>query len=654
MAIDVSRFIEVFFDETEEQLASLEQLLLALDLQAPDAEVINAIFRIAHSIKGGAGSFGFVDLIDIAHGMESMLGRIRRGDTAFTTLHREVFLQAKDVLKMQLDGIRRGLPVDAEQLVRVRTTLAAMAESAAASPSPAVPAAVLSARTAAPGAGAARHFQIVLPGRTTLAQWQALCQELPLIGELTPAAALAEPGRLLLQTRASADEILSLCAATVGRDGIDLQEQFDVRVATPPLAEHAATSVSASKTDGNKAELASAGAESSSIRVNIEKIDLIINLVGELVITEAMLAQRAQALAHAHYEKFLGDINQLSRNTRDLQAAVMSVRMMPMDFAFSRFPRMVHELSNKLGKNVNLVMEGNSTELDKGLIEKIIDPLTHLLRNSIDHGIETPALRLQGGKNAVGQLKLSATHQGGLIVLEVQDDGAGLNRERILATARASGHQIGAAVPDEEVWQLIFLPGLTTAEVLTDVSGRGVGMDVVKRSISSLGGTVTIFSKPGMGTRTRIALPLTLAILDGMSVRVGGETYMLPLTHVMESFQPRAQDIRSLNQRGLLVLVRGDYLPVIALADVFGVTARSSEPASGILVVVSSAGRKAAFWVDELVTQQQVVVKNIETNYRKVANISGATILGDGSVALIVDVAALLAAALTQSGTGFR
>jgi two-component system chemotaxis sensor kinase CheA len=316
-----------------------------------------------------------------------------------------------------------------------------------------------------------------------------------------------------------------------------------------------------------------------------------------------------------------------------------------MDFVFSRFPRMVHQLSSQLGKSVHLVTEGDSTELDKGLIEKIIDPLTHLVRNSIDHGLETPAQRLGSGKPEVGQLRLIASHQGSHIVLEVQDDGAGMNREKILAKARAQGQVIADSATDDEVWPLIFQPGFSTAEQVTDVSGRGVGMDVVQRNISSLGGSIRISSQRGQGSRIRISLPLTLAILEGMSVRVAGETYVLALSNVLESFQPRRQDIKTLNQLGCVVQVRGAYLPLISLAEVFQTQAHSLHPCEGIVVLVATEQHTAAVWVDALVGQQQVVVKNIETHYRKVPYVSGATVLGDGSVALIVDIAAVLSEA---------
>jgi two-component system chemotaxis sensor kinase CheA len=645
MAIDVSQFFQLFFDEAEELLANLEKQLLSMDVDAPDAEALNAIFRVAHSIKGGAATFGFADLIDITHVMESMLDKIRHGEVAFTPAHQDVLLQAKDVLKMQIEGLRFGSVVDAEQLANVRMILASMVDQAMLLPVPVILNALASPPAASPPASALRCFHILLPDTTPSSDLQALRQELSLLGDLSRSSKPGQEDTLVLTTTASADDILALCSFVLNPDDVTLSEQCkpEEAVAMPSVEAAVECTASTEPVARKPAAKAETGAiESSTIRVNVEKVDQLINLVGELVITQAMLVQRSQALAPVQHEKLLSGISQLSRNTRDLQEAVMSIRMMPMDFVFSRFPRMVHELSSKLGKRINFVTEGDSTELDKGLIEKIIDPLTHLVRNSIDHGIETPVLRQQSGKSEVGQLRLSAAHQGSHIVLVVQDDGVGLNREKILAKARSQGHMLEDGLSDEEVWQLIFLPGFSTATVVTDVSGRGVGMDVVKNNIHALGGSVSVSSRLGQGTTTRISLPLTLAILDGMSVRVGVETYMLPLSQVVESFQPRAADVKSLNGQGMVVQVRGEYLPVISLAGVFDTESRSSDPASAILVIIASEAHKAALWVDELLGQQQVVVKNIETNYRRVANVSGATILGDGSVALIVDVGALL------------
>ncbi|WP_174904999.1 chemotaxis protein CheW, partial [Burkholderia latens] len=410
-----------------------------------------------------------------------------------------------------------------------------------------------------------------------------------------------------------------------------------------PAAQAAQSAQAAAHHDDKRPRPAAAasGAEGSSIRVGVEKVDQLINLVGELVITQAMLAETASAFDPALHDRLFNGMAQLERNARDLQEAVMSIRMMPMDYVFSRFPRLVRDLAGKLGKQVELVTFGQATELDKSLIERIIDPLTHLVRNSLDHGIETVDKRVAAGKDGVGQLVLSAAHHGGNIVIEVSDDGAGLNRERILAKAAKQGMQISENISDDEVWQLIFAPGFSTAETVTDVSGRGVGMDVVKRNIQSMGGHVEISSQAGRGTTTRIVLPLTLAILDGMSVKVGSEIFILPLNFVMESLQPSIDDIYTVGNGERVVRVRGEYLPLVALHEVFSVEDARTDPTQGIVTIMETEGRRFAMLIDELVGQQQVVVKNLETNYRKVHGISAATILGDGSVALIVDVAAL-------------
>jgi two-component system chemotaxis sensor kinase CheA len=374
----------------------------------------------------------------------------------------------------------------------------------------------------------------------------------------------------------------------------------------------------------------------------VEKVDQLINLVGELVITQAMIEQRISALDPLHHERLLNSASQLARNTRDLQEAVMSIRMMPMDYVFSRFPRMVRDLAAKLGKKVEFITHGAATELDKGLIERIVDPLTHLVRNSVDHGIEMPEKRRANGKSETGKLTLSAAHQGGNIVIEVSDDGGGLNRERILAKAQQQGLDVSDTMPDADVWQLILAPGFSTAEVVTDVSGRGVGMDVVKRNITAMGGTIDIRSVQGSGSTIAVSLPLTLAILDGMSVKVGDEVYILPLGYVIESLQPVAADVKDIAGQGQVVKIRGEYLPLIPLYQIFAIEPGYSDPSQGIIVILEADGQKAALLVDSLVGQQQVVVKNLESNFRKVAGISGATILGDGGVSLILDVSALL------------
>ncbi|RKP45380.1 chemotaxis protein CheW, partial [Pararobbsia silviterrae] len=415
-------------------------------------------------------------------------------------------------------------------------------------------------------------------------------------------------------------------------------------VAHEPAAPAAAASAAAAGQNAPARAPAAAAptSEGSSIRVGVEKVDQLINLVGELVITQAMLAQTASVFDPVIHDRLFNGMVQFERNARDLQEAVMSIRMMPMDYVFSRFPRLVRDLAGKLGKKIELVTFGQATELDKSLIERIIDPLTHLVRNSLDHGIETPEVRAAAGKDPVGQLILSAEHAGGNIVIEVSDDGAGLRRDKILAKALKQGLPgVTENMPDEDVWNLIFAPGFSTAEQVTDVSGRGVGMDVVKRNIQGMGGHVEITSRAGHGTTTRIVLPLTLAILDGMSVKTGNEIFILPLNFVMESLQPASDDIYTVAGNERLVRVRGEYLPLIELHSTFTVADARTDPTQGIVVIMQAEGRRFALLVDELVGQQQVVVKNLETNYRKVHGISAATILGDGSVALIVDVAAL-------------
>lgn len=393
--------------------------------------------------------------------------------------------------------------------------------------------------------------------------------------------------------------------------------------------------------DSRKAVSSKTKADSSSIRVAVEKVDQLINLVGELVIIQSMLTQHSQQLDHNEYGDLLSSIVQLERNSRALQESVMSIRMMPMDYVFSRFPRMVRDIATKLNKKIELKVEGSATELDKSLIERIVDPLNHLVRNSLDHGIEKPDVRVANGKPETGTLTLSASHQSGNICIEVRDDGAGLNRERILAKARSQGMSVHDGMSNEEIAMLIMAPGFSTAEVVTDVSGRGVGMDVVKRNIQDMGGRIQIGFTEGKGTIIRILLPLTLAILDGMSVKVAEDVFIVPLSAIISTLQPRQEDIYRLAGEEKMLLVRGEYLPLVELHQVFSITGAERDLANSIVLIIQHAGHRFALLVDKLVGQQQVVVKNIESNYRKIPGISAATIMGDGSVALILDVAEL-------------
>jgi two-component system chemotaxis sensor kinase CheA len=418
-------------------------------------------------------------------------------------------------------------------------------------------------------------------------------------------------------------------------------ERAATTAAAPAAPATEAPRAGAAKADGKAGSAASL--EAATIRVSVEKVDQLINLMGELVITQAMLAQNSRSIDPALYQSLVSGLTALDRNTRDLQEAVMSIRMIPMQTVFSRFPRMLRDLASKLGKKVELVTQGEATELDKGLVEKITDPLTHLVRNSCDHGIEAPAERRAKGKPETGTITLAASHQGGSIVIEVRDDGKGLSREKLLRKARERGLHAPDSLSDGEVWNLIFEPGFSTAEVVTDVSGRGVGMDVVKKNIAALGGTVEIDSAEGHGMRVAVRLPLTLAIMDGMSVGVGEEVYILPLSSVVESFQVQDQTIKTIGGSGRVVQVREEYMPVLGLDDVFRVPRdEDAERGPGLMVVVEAEGGRIALLVDELLGQQQVVVKNLEANYRRVNDVSGATIMGDGRVALILDVGSLV------------
>lgn len=723
MTLDITQFYQTFFDEADELLAQMEQLLLNLDVDSPDPEDLAAIFRAAHSIKGGAATFGFSALTDTTHILESLLDRARNHELTLTKDMVDAFLETKDVLSDQLADYRASAEPDAAaaatmcaKLERLKAESGAGAPAAVAAPAPAAPVAA----AVEPAAGSDRapdhvveqavaaahpaddaggpHLKITLVGVDAKDQ-ALLTEELGNLGRIVGREEAGADLSLWVESDVPSDDIVAVCcfvidesqirvahgtapaapaapaaaqdAAAVAAEPPAAAQPARVEVFAPPAAapqpaapapapaepaaatqpqqhaqpqpaEHAAPA--AAHHDDKRARPAAAaasGAEGSSIRVGVEKVDQLINLVGELVITQAMLAETASAFDPALHDRLFNGMAQLERNARDLQEAVMSIRMMPMDYVFSRFPRLVRDLAGKLGKQVELVTFGQATELDKSLIERIIDPLTHLVRNSLDHGIETVDRRVAAGKDAVGQLVLSAAHHGGNIVIEVSDDGAGLNRERILAKAAKQGMQVSDNISDDEVWQLIFAPGFSTAETVTDVSGRGVGMDVVKRNIQSMGGHVEITSLAGRGTTTRIVLPLTLAILDGMSVKVGNEIFILPLNFVMESLQPSTDDIYTVGNGERVVRVRGEYLPLVALHEVFSVEDARTDPTQGIVTIMETEGRRFAMLIDELVGQQQVVVKNLETNYRKVHGISAATILGDGSVALIVDVAAL-------------
>ena len=685
---DLTQFYQIFFEEAGENLDLMEQMLLNLDIETVDDEKLNGIFRCAHSVKGGAATFGFADVAELTHQMESLLDRLRRHELQPNAAMVDVLLESADASRSLLARHQaggEGEVTPTADLVRRISELAAGGGAVAAAPAPAPrPAPVAPAPVSAapkPSGKPGRSLEIKVGPLEHPEQADAiqeLFRDIPGLGEITALPSDRKDVRLFAVHTVSTDEdLLDLFAFHVSRDFIAIKETpAEAPVDVPAVAVAAADDPSAgaslaalpgfgffdgspgapaaqaaaaapegkvpAKVPARPAGAAAAQPEAATIRVAISKVDQLINLVGELVITQAMLAQNSRALDPAIYQQLLTGLADLDRNTRDLQESVMSIRMIPMSIVFSRFPRMLRDLATKLGKKVDFVTQGEATELDKGLVEKITDPLTHLVRNSCDHGVEMPADRVKAGKSDTGTITLSAAHQGGSIVIEVRDDGRGMSREKILSKARERGLDVSDSMSDQDVWQLIFAPGFSTAETVTDVSGRGVGMDVVKKNITALNGTVEIDSSEGYGMKVSVRLPLTLAIMDGMSVGVGNEVYILPLSSVIESFQVKADAVSTIGQGSQLIKVRDEFMPVIELEKVFQIPRFNSEKTSDIMVVVEADGSRVALLVDELLGQQQVVVKNLESNYRKVPNVSGATILGDGKVALILDTGALV------------
>ena len=682
--IDLTQFYQVFFEEAGENLDRLEQLLLEIDIESADDEVLNSIFRCAHSVKGGAATFGFGDVAQLTHQMETLLDKLRRHELQPTSGMVDVLLQSGDALRAQLlrhQGGGAGEACDIEGLqAALRSFVNGQAPSAplrqaAPAPAPAsAPAPVTAhddASVAAPGEARALELRVGPLDQPDQADSLGdLFKEIADLGTFEPLDAGRDADglrRFKVVTTSSDSDLLELFSFHFPPDKLALMPLgpgYGFHAGAPgapaagegdaafgffegapgaPMAGGTAATAAAAPQRAAPAKPSAAAADASTLRVSVEKVDQLINLVGELVITQAMLAQTTRKLEPAVMQQMAAGLADLERNTRDLQESVMSIRMIPMSVVFNRFPRMLRDLAAKLDKKVEFVTHGDSTELDKGLVEKITDPLTHLVRNSCDHGIELPAERLARGKSETGTITLAASHQGGSILIEVRDDGKGLSRDKLLKKAREKGIDAPDSMTDAEVWSLIFAPGFSTAEVVTDVSGRGVGMDVVKRNITSLGGTVEIESCEGVGMSVKVRLPLTLAIMDSMSVAVAGETYILSLSSVVESFSQSEQQMLTVGgANGQVVRVRDEYLPVVDLEQVFCVPRHGAEAPTSILVVVESGGVRMALRVDELLGQQQVVVKNLEANYRKVDFVSGATILGDGNVALILDVDSLV------------
>jgi two-component system, chemotaxis family, sensor kinase CheA len=669
MTLDLTQFHDAFFEESFEALDSMEAALLELKVGVPNAELINTIFRVAHSIKGGSATFAFTEIASFTHSVETLLDELRGNRLTVSQSMLDVLLKSVDATREMLRAVQAKRPIEAQRVADVQFDLEMILAQRSSAPAPA---AVSFAPAAAPAPVPTRRWQIAFRPYPHLFERGndplRILRELAALGELEVIADLASlpdfaalapsscylAWQLQLATTATEAAIREIFDWTEGDCDL-LIESADApapapvaqvaAVDAPPPVEAPAPAAAAVTAAPASLEAAAGalGGETGSIRVSVEKIDELMNTVGELVITQSMLSQMGRTIEGPAAESLRTGLAQLERNMRELQESVMRVRMLPISFVFSRFPRMVRDLAQRLGKQIELTLTGEGTELDKTVLEKIGDPLVHLVRNSIDHGIEKPDVRIAAGKSAAGSLRLNAYHRGGNIAVEVSDDGGGLDADRILAKARSRG-LVGPdeTIAEAQIYELIFLPGFSTAEKTTETSGRGVGLDVVLRNVKELGGKIDVSSERGHGARFVITLPLTLAIVDGQSIAVGRENYIVPLVSIIESLQIRQGSLNRIAGRGEVFAFRGEYVPVIRLHELFGVESRAQDVEEGLIVIVEGDGRRVGLFVDDLLGQQQVVIKSLETNYGQVDGVSGATILGDGSVALILDLPGII------------
>ena len=644
MEIDLNKFRDVFFQEAEEHLTQIEADLLRLERGERDTELLDSIFRGAHSLKGASGTFGFEDLCQFTHAMETLLDQLRGGRATSPAINALLF-RALDVLKELVEAARENAaaPSLAKTLAGELIAIASNGQTEAENPSqPTEPTEQTEKRWRIHFAPAPEVFQHSMDPILIL-------RELAQLGEILsthvdssrlPKLAAMDPEvcylawDVELATTQTEDELRDVFAFV--EDGADLRiESLDH---PPGDAQSFEPQPLAPSALGSKRT-----PENSSIRVATEKVDRIIDLVGELVIAQSMAAQILQDFTPASLNALREAFEDLERHTRELQERVMTVRMIPVASLFNRFPRLVRDLAAATGKNISLQLSGEETELDKAVVDSLGDPLTHIIRNCADHGMETPSERRERGKPPECIIHLHTFHEGGNVIVEIDDDGRGLDAQRIRAKAiKRNMISEDAQLTEQEIHELIFVPGFSTAETITGISGRGVGMDVVRRNIRALNGTVTIKSVQGSGTRVRIKLPLTMAILEGLLVKVGPQTYVLPLTSILESIRPKKSQLNSLAGQAETVVVRGEPLRLLRLHQLFNVTTAITDPAQGLAVLVENHGKRLALLVDELLGQQQVVVKSLESNFRKLDGIVGATILGDGHAALILDVSGLV------------
>ncbi|MGB1028585.1 MAG: chemotaxis protein CheA [Pseudoalteromonas marina] len=671
MSIDLSQFFEVFFEESFEGLDTMEAELLNLVPGEEDLETINTIFRAAHSIKGGSGTFGFSSVSDFTHVLETLLDQIRQGERTLTTEHVNLLLKAVDCLRSLLAGLQAEQEPDLTEADTLRAQFEEVLGINSTTQESNIQTSDSQSDSDTYQIDFKPHHHLFKTGNEPL----IMISELEQLGELDTTVFYDEVPeitnlssdecflhwRFFLNTshgesaikevfewvEDDADITIELCGGLF-TDELPTPENDSSTVAQEPLIQEPvpkqaeqAKPIKPTSANTNKK---STTPESTSIRVGIDKVDSLINMVGELVITQAMLNQLSeQDITPATITALQEGLAQLAHNTRDLQENVMRIRMLPINFVFSRFPRLVRDIAQKLNKQVELKLIGEQTELDKTVMEKISDPMVHLVRNSLDHGLETVEKRLQAGKDPVGTVTLNAFHQGGNIVIEIMDDGQGLNTKKIQEKAIANG-LISADnhLSNEEINELIFMPGFSTMDEVSDLSGRGVGMDVVKRNIQSLNGSVEVTSAPGVGSTFTIRLPLTLAILDGQLVKVAQHTYIIPLISIVESLQIDIAKVSRVGKNLDVLRLRDEYIPILRLYDIFNHDNAIESLDKTLLVVVETDNQKVGLLVDDLLSQQQVVIKSLEANYQKVDGISGATILGDGRVSLIVDISGLI------------
>lgn len=655
----LAQFRQTYFEECAGLLEEMQAGLEALADGAGDDETLHAVFRCVHSIKGGAGVFGFDALVAFSHLFESLLDQLRDHRVPPNRDVLQVLLHAGDALADIVAAARDDATLPEDFAADVTQSLRALLEgTSAATPAPHTP-----HPTEASQPGERHRYRIVFTPRTELLERAneplLLIRQLQRLGDLAVAADTSRLPRLDVMEPEAAylkwTFTLDTGAAEASvRDVFEfVEDDCDLAIELiAPASPDAAVAVEAAPPPKGTGEAPIAHTVlAQSIRVDVEKLDRLVNLVGEMVITQAMLTEESQALPTDRYPSLIKGIEALAQNARELQDSVMAIRAQPVKSVFARMPRVVRDLAASLGKEARIVMTGETTEIDKTVIEQLNDPLTHMIRNALDHGIEPPEERVKAGKLRVGTIHLAAAQRSGRIIIEVSDDGRGIDRDKVLAKARERGLVAPGTQPgDDEIDNLIFLPAFSTAETISNISGRGVGMDVVKRNVQSLGGRIDVTSKFGSGSRFVMSLPLTLAVLDGMVVSVGRQTYIVPLTAIIESLRPKAADIHRVVGRGDVLALRGEYVPLTYLHRCFAIDQAITDPCRGIVTIVQSEGAgRVGLVIDQLLGQQQVVVKSLEANYERVEGISGATILGNGRVALILDVARL-----NESANGSR